>query len=139
MERKPYSSGEVGEKLGLSRRTVTYRAAKGRIPGQIPLIPGQKPDEGPPHRRYSPEVIDQMAEGYWPPIEFSLRDRAFEIKFKGLASGPFRLVPCPGELPEVTAPELHLPGGPTLSAWHLPPIASPFEVAEKLRQHLFCI
>lgn len=127
MEKESYSSGEVAEKLGIPRRTITDQAAKGRIP-QIPHMV---------HRRYPRKVIDEMAEGRWPPVRFSFKDRVLEIELRGLAREPFRIDPCPGELPEINAPELHLPGGPTLPAWYFPRIPNPFEVAERIRQHLW--
>ncbi len=130
-DKEYYGSGEVAEKLGIPRRTITDRARKGQIPGQEPYEQGA-------HHLYRRSIIDKLADGNWPPVELSLKNRVLEVKFKDLASEPFRIIPCPGELPEVTAPELHLPGGPTLPAWHLDRVASPFEVAERLRQHFFC-
>jgi len=129
--REFYTSGEVARKLNVPRRTITYRAAKGRIPGQFPY-------EQSAHRRYRRGVIDQLAEGRWPPIKASVNDGVLEIELRGLASEPFRVFPCPGELPEINAPELRLPGGgPVLPRWHLPRIASPIEVIQRLQEHLW--
>ena len=130
MEKEYYGSGEASRKLGISSRTLSDRARKGQIPGQKPYEQGA-------HRLYRRSVIDKLAEGNWPPIKASVKNGVLEIELRGLAHEPFRLAPCPGELPEINAPELHLPGGPTLPAWHLPPVASPFEVAERLRRHLW--
>lgn len=128
--RELYTSGEVARKLNIPRRTITYRAAKGRIPGQFPY-------EQSAHRRYRRGVIDQLAEGRWPPVKASVKDGILQIELRGLASEPVRVAPCPGELPEINAPELRLPGGPVLPAWHLPRIASPFEVIQRLQEHLW--
>lgn len=131
MGRESYTSGEVARKLKIPRRTITYRAAKGRVPGQFPY-------ERSAHRRYQRGVIDQLTEGRWPPVEASVKDGVLQIELKGLASEPVRVVPCPGEFPEINAPELHLPeGGPVLPGWHLPRIPSPFEVMQKLQKHLW--
>jgi len=130
MGKEYYRSGEVSQKLGIPRRTVTYRARKGRIPGQRPYEPGA-------HRLFQRSIIDKYAEGKWPPVKLSVKDGVLEAQLRGLASEPLRVIPCPGELPEVNAPELHLPGGPTLPSWHLPRIPSLFEVAERLQQHLW--
>lgn len=130
MEKEYYGSGVVSQKLGIPRRTITYRARKGQIPGQ-------KPHEQGAHRLYRRSVIDKLAEGNWPPVKVSVKDRVLEIELRGLASEPFRLTPCPGELPEINAPELHLPGGTTLPAWHLDRVPSPFEVVQRLQQYLW--
>lgn len=130
MEKEYYGSGDVSQKLGISRRTLSDRAHKGRIPGQKPYEQGA-------HRLYRRSVIDKLAEGNWPPIKASVKDGILEIEFRGLARQPLRIIPCPGEFPEINAPELHLPAGPTLPAWHLPRVASPFEVMERLGQHLW--
>ncbi len=129
-DKEYYGSGEVAEKLGIPRRTLSDRAAKGRIPGQKPYEQGA-------HHQFRRSVIDKLAEGNWPPVKLSIKDGALEVEFRGLARETFRVAPCPGELPEINAPELHLPGGPTLPAWHLDQVASPFEVMERLRQHLW--
>ena len=130
MRKEYYGTGEVSQKLDIPRRTITYRASKGRIPGQIPYEQGA-------HRLYLRSVINKLAEGIWPPVKPSINDGVLEVEFRGLAREPLRVIPCPGELPEINAPELHLPAGPTLPAWHLPRVVSPFEVVERLRQHLW--
>jgi len=130
MGKEYYGSGEVSQKLDIPRRTITYRARKGRIPGQIPYEQGA-------HRLYRRSVINKLAEGNWPPVKASVKDGALEIEFRGLAREPLRIIPCPGEFPEIKAPELHLPKGPTLPAWHLPRVPSPFEVIQGLEQHLW--
>lgn len=130
MEKEYYGSGEASEKLGIPRRTLSDRAHKG-------LIPGQEPYEERAHRLYRRSVIDKVAEGNWPPIKVSVKNGTLEIELKGLARKPFTIDPCPGELPEINAPEVHLPAGPTLPACHLPRVASPFEVMERLGQHLW--
>lgn len=130
MEKEYYGSGEASRKLGIPRRTLSDQARKGQIPGQKPYEQGA-------HRLYRSSVIDKLAEDNWPPIKASVRNGVLEIELRGLACEPFRIAPCPGELPEISAPEVHLPGGPTLSAWGFPRITNPFEVAERLRQHLW--
>jgi len=130
MEKQYYGSGEVSRKLDIPLRTLTQRARKGQIPGQEPYEQGA-------HHLYRRSVIDKLAEGNWPPIKASVKDGALEIELRGLACEPFRIAPCPGEFPEIKAPELHLPGGPTLPSWHFPRFPSPFEVVQRLQQHLW--
>ncbi len=130
MEKEYYTSGQVARKLGVSRRTVSHRASKGLISGQIPHEKGV-------HRRYRRSVIDQMVEGGGPPVRAALMGAALEIELRGLAKEPLRVSPCPGEFPEIDAPELSLPGGVTLPAWHLDRIPSPLEVIQSVQQHLW--
>lgn len=127
-----YGSGQVARKLRVPRRTVTDRARKGRIPGVAGLCHGERA-----HYRYRRSVIDRIAEGSWPPVKGSLKEGILQIELSGLASQPLRITPCPGELPEVSAPELHLPGGVTLPGWYLPRIASPAELLMGLQRHLW--
>ena len=130
MSKNHYGTGEVSRKLGVPSRTARDWAKKGKIPGQFPFW-----DEG--HRRFRSEVIDRLAVDQWPPVKLSLKSGALEMQLPSLASDPLRVDPCPGELPEISAPDLQLPGLFTLPGWHLPRIPSPFEVSQELGRALW--
>jgi hypothetical protein len=130
MGKNYYGTGEVSRKLGIPPRTARDWSRKGKIPGQLTVLE-------PAHRRFRSEVIDRLATGNWPPIQFALKGKVLEIEIRALASGPVRVDPCPGEFPEINFPELVVPGLAPLPAWHLPRIPSPFELLQGLGQALW--
>jgi hypothetical protein len=128
--REFYGTGDVARKLGIPARTVRDWAQKGKIPGENKV-------PGPAHRLFHRGPIDLMAQGEWPPVRAWMEGLALKVRPGPLTLEPFSVDPCPGELPEIKAPELHLPGGPTLPAWRLPRIGSPIEVSQALVKALW--